>query len=187
MYTREQAINSILEKDPTCPTEILDALVLVGVNFIGFDGEMHEGQIVVHQELQKDVEDLFELMLQIKFPLQEVSPIVKYNWDDELSMSVNNSSAFNYRLVINTDQVSWHGHGRAIDINPRINPVVVPEEAQWKITQPANGSYNLEEPGTLYAGHKVVEFLKARGWEWGGDWEEYKDYQHFQKKSVNLI
>mgnify|MGYP005607387807 FL=1 len=181
MYTREQAINSILEKDPTCPQEILDALVLVNVNFFCFDGETHDGQIVVHQDLQQDITELFEFMLQQKFPLQEVAPIVKYDWNDEASMAANNSSAFNYRLVINTDRVSWHGYGRAIDINPKINPVVVPEEGKWGITQPANGSYNIEEPGTLYAGHEVVEFMKARGWYWYGDWEEYKDYQHFQK------
>lgn len=181
MYTREQAINSILEKDPTCPTEILNALALVDVKFFGFDAETYEGQIVVHQDLKTDVEDLFVFMLQQKFPLQEVSPIVKYNWDDELSMSVNNSSGFNYRTIINTDKISFHGLGRAIDINPKLNPVVVREEGNWKTSQPANGSYNIEEPGTLFVTHPVVEFLKVRDWGWGGDWEEYKDYQHFQK------
>lgn len=182
MYTREQAIDSVLENRPDCPSEVLENLILLEVKFYGFDSQIHDGQIVVHQDLQKDVAELFEFILEQKFPLQEVTPIVKYNWDDETSMSVNNSSGFNYRTIINTDKISWHGLGRAIDLNPKLNPVIVPNgSGEWKVTQPANGSYYIDEPGTLFAGHEVVEFMKARGWEWGGDWEEYKDYQHFQK------
>ncbi len=82
-----------------CPQEIKDTLRLVNVKYFGFDSEVHEGQIVVHQDLEKDVKDLFELMLTEKFPLREGSAVVKYNWDDEASMSANNSSGFNYRIL----------------------------------------------------------------------------------------
>ncbi len=176
MYTREQAIDSMLAKDPTCPPEILQALVLIDVKFFGFDGQTHEGQIVVHQDLEKDVKDLFGLMFDSKFPVQEVTPIVKYIWDDEASMSANNSSGFNYRKVAGEERLSLHSLGRAIDINPQINPWV-----RGDVTQPTNASYNVKEPGTLYAGHQIVELMRARGWEWGGNWKDYKDYQHFQK------
>lgn len=27
----------------------------------------------------------------------------------------------------------------------------------------------------------VVDFLKSKGYEWGGDWANFKDYPHFQK------
>ena len=186
-YSREQAIDLILQHRPDCPREVVESLVLLDVNFFGFDNQIHDGQIVVHKDLMQDTLDLFQFMLEKKFPLQEVSPIVKYNWDDEVSMSANNSSAFNYRTIINTDRISLHGLGRAIDINPKINPVITglkPEQIQ--ITQPANGTYDPSAPGTLFTGHEVVEFMKARGWEWGGDWHDqkgYKDYQHFQKPS----
>lgn len=161
---------------PECPEEIKNTLRLVNVKYLSFDSLVHEGQIVVHQDLVKDVEDLFELMLKEKFPLQEVSPIVKYSWDDEASMSANNSSGFNYRKIAGQDKMSLHSLGRAIDINPQINPWV-----KGEAKQPANGSYNIEVSGTLFAGHTVVEFMKERGWEWGGGWENYQDYQHFQK------
>ncbi len=176
-YTREQAIDSILEKDPSCPRDILESLVLLDVKFLGFDSKIHEGQIVVHQDVQKDIVDLFELMQQEKFPLEEVSPVVKYSWDDEASMSANNSSGFNYRKIAGQDIMSFHSQGKAIDLNPRINPWV-----QGETIQPANGSYNIEKAGTLFNGHPVVEFMKERGWEWLGDWEKYQDYQHFQKE-----
>ena len=28
---------------------------------------------------------------------------------------------------------------------------------------------------------KVVDIFKANGWEWGGDWKNFKDAPHFQK------
>jgi hypothetical protein len=27
----------------------------------------------------------------------------------------------------------------------------------------------------------VVELFKKYGWAWGGDWQDRKDYQHFEK------
>ncbi|HMR55503.1 MAG TPA: M15 family metallopeptidase [Candidatus Doudnabacteria bacterium] len=173
MMTRDEAINH-----PQCSQEILETLELVDVQYYGFDGEIHEGQIVVHHQLKSDVIDLFALMFGQKFPLQEVSPIVKYNWDDETSMVNNNTSGFNFRKIVHTDRISLHGYGFAIDINPRINPVI----ENGKVAQPANGSYNIEVAGTLYEEHPVVKFMEDRGWEWGGNWTHYQDYQHFQKK-----
>ena len=31
---------------------------------------------------------------------------------------------------------------------------------------------------------KFVTFLKDKGWEWGGDWDEIKDYMHFEKSLI---
>ena len=28
---------------------------------------------------------------------------------------------------------------------------------------------------------EVVNYFKAKGWQWGGDWKNFKDYPHFQK------
>ena len=28
----------------------------------------------------------------------------------------------------------------------------------------------------------VIEAFEATGWEWGGDWERYRDYRHFQAR-----
>lgn len=174
--TREEAINH-----PECPQEIKDRLVLVDVKFVNEAGEGKNGQIVVDQDLAGDVENFFEFMLEQKFPLTSVEPIAKYNWDDEASMSVNNSSGFNYRKIARENQLSNHSYGFAIDINPQINPYI-----KGDMTQPSNASYNVEVPGTLYSGHPVVEFMKARGWEWGGDWGDRKDYQHFAKKVYDV-
>ncbi len=175
--TREEAINH-----PDCPAEIKNRLVLVDIKFFSDNGELKDGQIVVDKDLEDDVKSLFRLITNLpaeqKFPLTSVEPIVKFNWDDEASMSVNNTSAFNYRPIAGTDRLSLHSYGFAIDVNPKINPYII----DGKVTQPANGSYNREVAGTLYSGHPIVEFMKDLGWEWGGDWLDYQDYQHFQKK-----
>lgn len=171
--TSEEAINH-----PDCPQAIKQRLVLVEVKFLSSDGGEQDGQIVVDQDLAKEVRDLFQFMIESKFPLHSVIPIAKFKWDDEASMSANNSSGFNYRKIAGKDKLSLHSYGFAIDINPQINPVI----ENGIVTQPANGSYNKEVPGTLYANHPVVEFMKARGWNWGGDWIHYQDYQHFDKK-----
>lgn len=175
--TAEEAINH-----PNCPPEIKERLEVVTVKYLSFDNLIHEGQIVVDTDLAQDVKELFDFIFTLpeehRFPIATVVPIVKFNWDDEASMSVNNSSAFNYRKIEGQDKISLHSYGFAIDLNPQLNPVII----DGKVTQPVNGSYNTEVVGTLYEGHPIVEFMKARGWEWGGDWQSKKDYQHFQKK-----
>lgn len=178
---REEAIHH-----PDCPEEIRARLELVNIKFRSDDHEIREGQIVVDCDHVKDVEDLFTMILNLpedqRFPITSVEPIVKYGWDDEASMTQNNSSGFNYRKIEGQDKLSLHSYGFAIDLNPRINPVIV----DGKVTQPRNGSYNTEVLGTLFSGHPIVEFMKSRGWEWGGDWTKYQDYQHFQKKAYDV-
>lgn len=59
-----------------------------------------------------------------EYPIESVRLIDDFEGDDELSMEANNSSAFNYRVIKGSTQLSKHALGLAIDINPRINPYV---------------------------------------------------------------
>lgn len=185
-HTLEQAIEAIKQNKPECPPEILENLSLVTVEYLGFDDKFHEGQILVHQDLQTDIQDFFKLAISLKFPIEVIKPISEFNDDDEASMSKNNSSGFNFRKIAGKNKISLHGFGFAIDINPRMNPFMeyVTDDSgnrELVATQPQNGEYNVEANGTLSEGHPLVEFLKERGWIWGGDWEDYKDFQHFEK------
>lgn len=175
--TREQAIDKVLEKHPDCPKEIMERQALFSVVYVSIDGKYHQGQIVVERELQSDVEDLFALMLEQKFPITLAKPIEAFDWEDEASMSVNNSSAYNHRVIKGTPKLSLHTFGFALDINPKDNPVIV----DGKVDQPANGFRDLNNPHTLTADHFAVEFMKERGWAWGGDWQSFQDYHHFEK------
>lgn len=161
-----------------CPEHILGNLTIVQVAYRGFDGLDHQGQIVVHRDMKVDVLAFFMLLHDCEFPLQSVIPVShpEIAWDDEKSMLANNSSGWNYRMVAGTNRVSEHAFGRAIDINPVQNPYF-----RSGRVSPEGAVYNPAAPGTLCADDTIVGFMKSLGWEWGGDWTDYKDYHHFQK------
>lgn len=159
------------------PDDIRETLVLVDVSYISFDGLLHQGQIVMHRELERDVKEIFAALVEIQFPIEKVVPIVAYDWDDEASMAANNSSAFNYRVIMKTDRLSNHSYGRAMDLNPLLNPYFARDGNIY----PAGAIYSPSAPGVITKDSPVVALFKSRGWTWGGDWVEVIDYQHFEK------
>ncbi len=185
-YTREEAIESmvgmsqVVEANPERRKNILERQEIVRVRYLSADQKIHEGQIIVDRDLAQDVGDLFAFLLAHKFTVHSVIPIAKYGGQDEESMLANNSSGFNYRYIKDTDRLSLHAFGFAIDINPRQNPV----QKDGITIQPNDPSIvrDLGNPNTLTLEHKVVKWLKRRGWVWGGQWlKPYQDYQHFEK------
>ena len=79
------------------PQEIIDALELVAVDYRSFDEKLHRGQLLVHRSVARETREIFAELLSLSFPILKVIPIVRYGWDDSLSMEDNNSSAFNSR------------------------------------------------------------------------------------------
>lgn len=168
-----------------CPPDILAEQTAVSVRHYGFDGRLHDGTIEINRRVADDVAAFFELALQERFPIEKVvrASDEPYAWDDDRLMAANATSGFNYRPIAGTDRVSWHGYGRAFDVNPRQNPYVRYGEGTPRI-EPAGADWDTTRPGTLFAAHALVRFMKRRGWQWGGDWnpaEGVVDYQHFQK------
>ncbi len=161
-------------KGTKAPEEILKNLKLIDVEYFSFDGKLHKGQIIVNKDREKEVKEIFEKIKKIKFPVEKVIPIVKYNWDDETSMRDNNSSGFNYRVIAGTKKLSLHATGNAIDINPFQNPYI-----KGKLIAPKGSKYDKKAKGTILEDSEIVKLFKSKGWEWGGDWKNYKDYQHF--------
>lgn len=173
LLTETQAI-----RNDCFPAAAIRKMALVPVTYLGFDGLRHQGQIVVAAELADEVREIFAEVEALQFPIEQVTPISEFGWDDEASMSANNTSAFNYRKVNNpgkkSRKLSLHAYGRALDINPFQNPYITARGS-------TPGEYDPEAKGTLTADHPVVKLFKSRGWIWGGDWTSGKDYQHFEK------
>jgi len=157
------------------PDSLAARMTLLEVRHLGFDGRVHRGQLVCDRRMAGDLSLVFERLLADSFPIERVVPISAYGWNDERSMQANNTSCFNYRSVFDSGTLSEHAKGRAIDINPRINPFVRPR----KPIAPANGVYDTELPGTITARSAAVRHFRHIGWKWGGDWRNSKDYQHF--------
>ncbi len=169
------------------PAHIMQAQRMLGVSHYGFDGLVRQGSIVVHDEVTDDVTKFFKKALELKFPIERVVPISdeKYRWDDELSMADNNTSGFNYRTILGTDNLSNHATGRAFDVNPRQNIYVkYDKEGREVFCYPKGAIYDEKAKGTLTREHPLVLLMKEKGWAWGGDWQRgdgVVDYQHFEK------
>lgn len=161
----------------TAPEEIVDSLALVDVLYYSFDGRKHQGQIIVNRELEDDVYELFNFIEKILFPVEKVVPIVAYQWNDHNSMADNNSSSFNFRVIEGTTKLSMHSLGKAVDINPVQNPVIYPNG----IIVPEGAKYLPENRGTFTANNAIVQEFIRRGWHWGGNFDQPKDYHHFEK------
>lgn len=168
---------AIVEKQgENAPPAILKQQRLIPVKYYGFDGKIHQGQVVIDHRLAPDIQAVFDLALKIKFPIQSAIPISDFGWDDNQSMAANNSSGFNYRFVPGTQKRSKHAYGFAIDINPRLNPFI-----RGDTVLPAGAGYQPGRPGTLTPDCPIVKKFLELGWTWGGHWKSMKDYHHFQK------
>ncbi|MGN1133823.1 MAG: M15 family metallopeptidase [Oscillospiraceae bacterium] len=158
----------------------LSDLSYLQVRYIDFSGETQNGELICAKKLAKELLQIFRELYHIKYPIEKICLVDKYNADDEKSMGDNNTSCFNYRVVEDTNVISMHGYGRAVDINPLYNPYIVGSKVM-----PANGkpyadrtkdfSYKIDENDECY------KIFKAHGWLWGGHWTSSKDYQHFYK------
>jgi hypothetical protein len=159
------------------PEQILDSLALADVLYYSFDGLKHQGQIIVNNVLEDDIYEIFALIEKLQFSVGKVIPIVTYQWDDHSSMANNNSSGFNFRVIEGTTKLSLHSFGRAVDINPVQNPVIYPHG----FIAPEGAKYSPSNAGTFSAKNTVVQEFIKRGWHWGGNFEQPKDYHHFEK------
>jgi len=168
--------------DPKCPDDIRKRQRLITVKYFSTDGRVHQGQLVLDEELVGDVRKVFALALAERFPIYSVIPVSERRfrkdgrWDDELSMEANNTSSFNYREITGGGSLSNHAYGRAVDINTFLNPYI-----KGTLILPRGATYDPRVAGTFTAESPIVrEFLRL-GWDWGGNWSSRKDYQHFEK------
>ncbi len=177
LLTEAQVKASLRSKD--VPEEVIDSMRLVNILHRGFDGKLHPGQLIVHKDAEKSTIEIFKILAEeSEFPMTSIRPVNLYDWSDELSVKMNNSSGFNWRLVGGSDEVSDHAFGSAIDINPYLNP--------WVKDGTENDRYNVNRAGTLTADSDIVKIFKEHGWAWGGDWEHSKDWQHFYRPEIPL-
>lgn len=161
-----------------------DELRYIHVLHMGFDGQTHEGELVVNQAIADDILEIFEELYKAGYPIEKVRLVDEYDADDEASMSDNNSSAFNFRFISHTTKISKHGQGMAVDINTLYNPYVKTVDGALSI-EPANAAEYVDRsadfPYKIDHDDLCYKLFTEHGFEWGGDWTHSKDYQHFEK------
>ena len=147
------------------------------------NGEIKEGEMVVNKFIAEDVLEILKELYKADYPIEKIRLIDEYDASDEMSMRDNNSSSFNFRYISYTTTVSKHGKGLAVDINTLYNPYV----------KMVNGSLSVEPATAVEYTDRNKDFIckidhndlcyklfTEHGFEWGGDWESAKDYQHFE-------
>lgn len=146
-------------------------------------GDTCEGEMVCHKIIAQDLLEIFEELYLKDYPIERMVLIDEYGADDETSMTANNSSCFNYRVISHTTKISKHGLGIAVDINPLYNPytkivdgtrIVEPAAGEPYLDREADFPYKIDEDDLCY------KLFIEHGFEWGGSWTSAKDYQHFE-------
>ena len=151
-------------------------------------GHIHQGEMVVHKLIAEDVLEIFEKLYDANYPIERMVLPDNYMADDETMMRDNNSSCFNFRFISHTTKISKHGLGMAVDINTLYNPyhkiVTNDDGTTEEVIEPATGEPYLDR--TQKFDYKInkddlcYKLFIEKGFEWGGDWTDRKDYQHFE-------
>lgn len=162
--------------DPRCPPP--DALALVAARHRTLDGGVADGELIVARALAPQVVVLLHRLYGLGFPIAAMRLVDEHDADDDRSMEADNSSAFNFRTVAGTDALSQHAFGRAIDLNPRENPMC------WRsgrFVPPCAAPFldrRTLRPGMIVRPGPVVAIFDELGWAWGGDWMHVADLHH---------
>ena len=99
----------------------------------------------------------------------------------ELSVDRQLGSAGFIKTFMNSE--TKHALGMAVDINPLYNPYIKEVEGRLSI-EPDNAVYYVDRnksfPHKIDHDDMCYKLFIGHGFEWGGDWMDSKDYQHFE-------
>lgn len=177
---------NILDDDVT-PAVSYDDLRYLSVLYYDFNGEVQTGELVCNKEIADDLMEIFHELYLNEYQIEKIKLVDEYQADDTASITDNNTSCFNYRVVDGTTSLSKHALGCAIDINPFYNPYVVFNKdgsGETYISPPGSEVYvdrSKEFPYKIDESDLCYKLFTEHGFTWGGNWNSCKDYQHFQK------
>ena len=167
--------NASWRDEPRCPR--FDELAYLRIAHVTFDCSVATGELIVAARIAERTIELFRRLYALGFPIRQMKLVDDYAADDDRSMSADNTSAFNYRVVAGTDVLSQHARGLAIDINPVENPWRKPDRLLPREGE-AFADRRTIRPGMFVRPGPVVAAIDELGWEWGGDWRHAFDDHH---------
>ncbi|WP_426243464.1 M15 family metallopeptidase [Nocardioides sp. LHG3406-4] len=146
-------------------------LRLIRVNYWGYDGYRHRGELVIHAAASEQFVGALTEIYDRRLPIRSMYRVDRFGWsprlrggDDYASMAAGNSSAFNCRYVVNRPGVrSPHSYGRSFDINTWENPFrsatgLVPND-WWQ---------SRSDPRVAWrsGSHPMVRLMRRHGFSW---------------------
>lgn len=169
----------------------LDQLRYLKVVHYNFDHQVQVGEIIVNAALASDFLSVFQELFADNYEIRQMHLVDNY-WTgdpittDTASIDKDNTSAFNYRTATNSSKLSNHAFGCAVDLNPLENPYVSFSDSGAAHTYHENAQQykdnrTSDEPHVITHEDIAYQVFINHGFEWGGDWGNPKDYQHFDK------
>jgi hypothetical protein len=157
-----------------CPVPPAD-LRKLWVSYLDFNGNYHDGSIIVHKKHAVRTQKVFQTLYNRRFRIQAMSPM-DVNMPGFTDYSVV-TAGYSCRTVSGSNTLSQHAYGYAIDINPVQNPMI-----RGRSISPAAGAGYVRRSayrrGMVHARGAVTAFT-GNGFFWGGRWNSLKDYMHF--------
>ena len=149
-----------------------------------YDNQMHVGEMICNKQIADRVVTILRQLFDAKYPIQRMLLPDVYDADDETQMRDNNSSCFCYRTIAGSTKLSKHARGLAIDINTLYNPYYKVRDDSTLFIQPATAeaycNRDWDFPYKITHEDLCFKLFTEAGFEWGGDWETRKDFQHFE-------
>ena len=162
-----------------------DELRYVKLLHKNINGQIVIGEMVVNKAIAADVVEIFRKLYKASYPIERMVLIDNYDADDERSMRDNNTSSFCYRQVKNTNKLSAHSRGMAVDVNTLYNPYYKDLKNGTRMVQPSTASRYCDRsknfPYKITKGDLCYRLFIEKGFQWGGSWKSCKDFQHFEK------
>ena len=164
-----------------CPVP-LDDLAAIQLSYLGYDGDVHEGVLVIQKRLADEVIAMFRELFDAKFRIERMQPYEDFPVGEYAEH--NDTVGFYCRPAQDNPSIfSWHAYGLAVDLNPLTNPYHDPKEGWWPKGSESQSNRNREAAGLLTAKSPAVATFLHHGWAWGGIYHD-PDYMHFGKVTL---
>jgi len=139
------------------------------ITYINFSGLKITSIIEVNKRIELQTINVFNELLDIKFPINNVS--VANGRTDRDIIIANDTTSFNYRKVAGKNVLSKHAFGLSIDLNPKNNPAKPSSMSEIYDESIEIGKINQD----------VINIFKNNGFKWGGEiFGNFKDNHHFE-------
>lgn len=168
----------------TVPRESLRYIKVIHYDYNGY---IRVGELIANAAIEEDLLYIFKTLFENKYQIEKMILVEKYGADDDTSVNDNNTSCFNFRYATDSNVLSNHATGCAIDINPLQNPYFriledgsfdydnVDADKYWDRDNDPVNRHMITHSDLCY------QLFAERGFTWGGDWGNPIDYQHFEK------
>lgn len=156
-----------------------------------FEGRIQVGEMIVNTQIADDVLFIFRELFARGYQIRKMHLIDDY-WtgdgvsSDAASVADDNTSCFCFRQAANTDTLSKHALGLAIDLNPLENPFLTFDEDGTMHVLPEEGApyaydRSSDTPHVITESDDAYLLFSEQGFNWGGHWMSPIDYQHFER------